>query len=81
MNRIPNLLTSRNAKDILAEIARLSECYQKSQGRALPTNLLFLSSEGAPRHEVYSLTLMWNDGQEKQAEWVRANVMEGVVAA
>lgn len=78
MNRISLPFTSKTPVEAGDEITRLSEKYSAAMKRALPANLLSLSSYGDPRFPRYGITLYWEPGQEPQAKWVRENVAKAI---
>lgn len=80
MNRISPIFTAREPSEVTDEITRLSDLYRKTQGRALPVNMLLFASWGERRNEFYGISLHWDAGQETQAKWVQQNVIKTVVS-
>lgn len=83
-NRLSPILTSSSPSVITDEITRLSLLYQKEFKRALPIDLLHFSSWGGLRkgeNSLYGISLYWEDGQEKVAEWARKNVVKSEEAS
>jgi len=79
MNRISPIFTSREPAIVMSEIDRLGDLFKNQFRKSITVDLLF-ASWGDKKDARYGITLTYEDGQGKDAAWVRENVKESITS-